>query len=226
MEDVMKQRSVFLPFIFITVAAVTSIQAQFSASADVVSRYIWRGADYGQSAAVQPALAYTYEGLEVGAWGSYSLSADGAGANENDLYVSYSYSAFTLTLSDYYFPAPGVYSMFEFSPDSAYNLIEVSGAYSYESLSFLAAIFVSGDLDAAGEKRNSFYLETAYEVALPEDLALNVFAGAGNEFYVINEKGNFGLVALGCTLSRGMFSTSLIFNPEAETRFLVFTASF
>jgi hypothetical protein len=226
MEGAMKQRHILGLLIFLWVAAATGLQAQFSAGADVVSRYIWRGTDFGQSAAVQPALAYTYKDLEVGAWGSYSLSSDGAGANENDLYISYTVRDFTLAVADYYFPAPGVYHMFEFDPDSTYNLIEVAGSYTYASFSILAAAFVSGDIDAAGEKRNSIYLEAAYDIALPEEVSLCVFLGAGNEMYVSNDKGDFGLVNLGCTLSKGMFSTSLIFNPEAETRYLVFAASF
>ena len=217
-------KKLLLPFMFFAVLA--TVKAQFGVGADVVSRYIWRGTDFGESAAVQPALTYTYEGLEIGAWGSYSITTDGAGANENDLYASYTYNNATLSVTDYYFPAPGVYKMFEFKPDSAYNLIEVSGGYRYSSLSLLAAIYISGDLDAAGKKRNSIYVEAAYEFALPEEVILNVFAGAGNEIYVVNDKGDFGLVNLGCTLSKGMFSTSLIFNVEAETRYLVFSASF
>ena len=215
-----------LLLLFTLLAVMTTVQAQFGAGADVVSRYVWRGTDFGESAAVQPALTYTYEGLEIGAWGSYSMSADGAGANENDLYVSYTYDDLTLAVTDYYFPAPGTYHMFEFSPDSSYNLIEVSGAYSYNSLSLLAAVLVTGDFDAAGEKRNSIYAEAAYEFSLPEEVTLDLIAGIGNEIYVLNDKGDFGLVNLGCTLSKGMFSTSLIFNVEAETRYLVFSASF
>jgi hypothetical protein len=223
----MKPNSFFLSATILLLIAMNAAQAQFDAGADVVSRYVWRGTDFGQSAAVQPTLNYTYKGLEVGAWGSYSLSVDGAAAaNENDLYISYTYNRFTLAIADYYFPAPGVYHMFEFDPDSAYNLIELAGSYTYQSLNIFAAVFVSGDINAAGDKRNSLYLEADYAFALPEEVELHLFAGAGNELYVLNEKGHLGLVNLGCTLRKGIFSTSLIFNPEAETRYLVFTVSF
>jgi hypothetical protein len=215
-----------LTLLVVFMAMTAMVYSQFSTGADVVSRYIWRGSDFGESAAVQPALAYAYKGLEVGAWGSYALTASGAGANENDLYISYTYSGVTLAVSDYYFPAPGAFSMFEFDPDSSFNIIEVTAGFSYSSFSVLVGAFVSGDVNAAGEKRNSIYAEAGYEFALPEEVALSVFAGVGNEFYVVNEKGDFGLVNLGCTLSKGMFATSLIFNMESETRFLVFSASF
>jgi hypothetical protein len=42
--------------------------------ADVMSRYIWRGIDFGNSPAVQPSLFLSWRGLNVGAWGSYSFA--------------------------------------------------------------------------------------------------------------------------------------------------------
>ena len=57
-----------------------------SIGADIVSRYVWRGLDFGESMSVQPGLTIALGGLEFGAWGSYSISASGAGSNENDLW--------------------------------------------------------------------------------------------------------------------------------------------
>ena len=42
--------------------------------ADVMSRYIWRGIDFGNSPAIQPSLFLSWRGLNVGAWGSYSFA--------------------------------------------------------------------------------------------------------------------------------------------------------
>ena len=55
--------------------------------ADFYNRYVWRGYDFGDSFSVQPGLAFTAGSFELGTWGSYSISADGAGANEHDLYA-------------------------------------------------------------------------------------------------------------------------------------------
>jgi len=81
--------------------------------ADFVSRYVWRGLDFGESFSVQPSFSITTGRLELGAWGSYSISADGAGANENDLYLSYSIQSesgagISFGVTDYYFPTPPV----------------------------------------------------------------------------------------------------------------------
>ena len=79
----------------------------FSLGADIVSRYVWRGIDFGESMSVQPSLAVSSAGgFSLGAWASYSISASGAGANESDLSVSYSVGAFTFGVNDYYFPGP------------------------------------------------------------------------------------------------------------------------
>ena len=42
-------------------------------SADVVSKYVWRGLELGD-VAVQPTLGVGYKGLSLTAWGSYGLS--------------------------------------------------------------------------------------------------------------------------------------------------------
>ena len=57
----------------VIVATAAPVQGQTaSLGADMVSRYVWRGADFGESMSVQPALTLGFGGLEVGAWGSYS----------------------------------------------------------------------------------------------------------------------------------------------------------
>ena len=40
---------------------------------DLVSRYIWRGQDYG-AVSLQPSLALSYNGLSLEAWGNVGLS--------------------------------------------------------------------------------------------------------------------------------------------------------
>jgi hypothetical protein len=84
-----------------------------SAGADFVSRYVWRGMDYGNSPAIQPTLCYSWNGLNIGAWGSYAFSkhtiaindstmVDAGNFSEFDLYVSYTYKWFTLLFYDYF----------------------------------------------------------------------------------------------------------------------------
>ena len=87
----------------------------FSAGADLVSRYIWRGADYGNSPNIQPAVAFTVAGFKAGFWGAYGLGQyskqinDSTVANmghyaEFDMYLSYTWKGFTIMAYDYFFP--------------------------------------------------------------------------------------------------------------------------
>ena len=78
-----------------------SAQAQLDFGADVVSRYIWRGTDFGDAVSAQPWISYSANGFEVGAWSSWAW--DDPAANENDLYVSYSTGLFGVAVTDYYF---------------------------------------------------------------------------------------------------------------------------
>ena len=84
--------------------------------ADLVSRYIWRGQNFGKSAAIQPTASISVFGFTLGAWGSYafsrhSLQIDDSTSitynySELDLFLSYRYKYFTLMLFDYYAPGP------------------------------------------------------------------------------------------------------------------------
>ncbi|MCX6267708.1 MAG: hypothetical protein NTW16_10180 [Bacteroidetes bacterium] len=91
--------------------------ATFSAGADLVSRYIWRGADYGNSPAVQPSMAFSVAGFKAGFWGSYGLGQyskqvdDSTLVNmgnyaEFDFFLSYTMKGFTLMAYDYFVPNP------------------------------------------------------------------------------------------------------------------------
>ena len=77
--------------------------AEISIGADVVSRYVWRGTDWGDGASVQPGISYSMGNVEIGAWSSWGLTSNGA--NENDLYVSFAAGPVSITITDYTSPA-------------------------------------------------------------------------------------------------------------------------
>jgi hypothetical protein len=74
---------------------------KLSAGADFATSYLWRGFELGNSPAVQPWGEFSYKGLALGAWGSYSFTGDN---KEVDLYAKYTYKDFTLTFVDLFFP--------------------------------------------------------------------------------------------------------------------------
>jgi hypothetical protein len=93
----------------------SSVQVNFGA--DLVSRYIWRGTDYGNSPSIQPNLSLTAGGFKIGAWGCYGFGSYKQKVNDSttldmghyaefDLFVSYTLKGFTLGVTDYFFPNP------------------------------------------------------------------------------------------------------------------------
>ncbi|MCX6283390.1 MAG: hypothetical protein NTW31_04035 [Bacteroidetes bacterium] len=95
--------------------AVSDKSATLNFGADILSRYIWRGFDFGNSPAIQPSIYFSWRGLNIGAWGSYSFAPYRAMINDSvsvnmgnytemDMYVSYTFKWFTLMFFDYFVP--------------------------------------------------------------------------------------------------------------------------
>ena len=187
---------------------LSMLNGEVTIGADVVSRYVWRGTDFGNAAAVQPSIETTIGPVALGAWGSWSISpgpADASG-NECDLYASTTVGPVGLTLTDYFFPAyAGIDSLLNLD----IHVFELSAGADVGPVSVLAAANVSGDDD------NSTYLELTY----------GAFSlGLGNGAY--STDGEFAPVSLGISASRDNFSASYIINPDQETSFLVFGVNF
>lgn len=217
----------------LTVIAEPASSQSASVGADVVSRYVWRGADFGESMSVQPALTFSFGNLEAGAWGSYSVSASGAGANENDLWASYTVSAgngasFSLGFTDYYFPSPD--AEFGFRNADAHTMeisLGLSGPESFP-ISLYGGMLVKNDPD------NSVYLEASLPIDAVDGVEVGLVAGM-----VTGASGFYGtegaaLVNLGVSAGTEVeitesfslpVSVSWIVNPDSERAFLVFGMS-
>ena len=199
---------IFPVLIIYSLLTLSTLFAEASIGADVVSRYVWRGTDYGNAASVQPSIETVVGPVTLGAWGSWSISPDSADAsgNECDLYASATVGPVGLTLTDYFFPAyAGVDSLTNIDK----HIIEVSGGADVGPVFLLVAANVSGDDD------NSTYLELTY----------GAFSlGLGNGAY--STDGEFAPVSIGVSASRDNFSASYIINPDQETSFLVFGVNF
>ena len=218
-----------------TFAALAVVPAQaagqsVSIGADVVSRYVWRGLDFGESMSVQPALTLGAGGFEIGAWGSYSISANGADANENDLWFTYtittaSGASIAIGATDYYFPGPGADG---FSYKSAHTL-ELSLAFSGPE-TFPLSLFAG----LVNDEEKPVYLEAGLPLPAGDDVELGLHAGM-----VTAESGFYGtdgaaVVNLGITAAKDLTitdsfaiptSVSYVFNPDQDRAFLVFGIS-
>ncbi len=199
----------------------------------MVSRYVWRGADFGESMAVQPALTFALGNLEVGAWGSYSISASGAGANENDLWASYTVAAdngasFSLGFTDYYFPAPDAADGFR---NGDAHTLELSLGFTGPE-SFPVSLY--GGMLVYNDDDSSVYLEAGLPVTAVEGVDLDLVAGmvtGASGFY-----GTEGAALINLGVSAGSeieitdsfalpVSVSWIVNPDADRSYLVFGMS-
>ena len=187
---------------------LSMLNGEVTIGADVVSRYVWRGTDFGNAAAVQPSIETTIGPVALGAWGSWSISpgpADASG-NECDLYASTTVGPVGLSLTDYFFRA---YTETDSLLNVDLHVFELSAGADVGPVSLLAAANVRGDDD------NSTYLEHTY----------GAFSlGLGNGDY--STDGEFAPVSIGVSASRDNFSASYIINPDQETSFLVFGVNF
>lgn len=219
-------------------ALSSTASAQVHVGSDLVSRYVWRGYDFGESFSIQPSIAYTRGGFTVGSWASYSISADGSGANEHDLYVSYARGPFEVGLTDYFFPAPsgpgGVpenarFFNYDSDGDGAHILepyVTLSGPERFP-LQLYAAVLAYNEPDL------SIYLEAAYAFPVDGvDLCATVgFVPMESAFYLTDGPSfvNLGLSASKAVEVTDTFlmpvSVQYVLNPETERTFLVFGLS-
>ncbi len=82
-------------------------ESPFSLGADIMSRYVWRGTQFGgNSPSIQPSLSVSYKNFTFGVWGAYSTGGVHA-SQELDLYLSGNFinDMFTVVVTDYYFPS-------------------------------------------------------------------------------------------------------------------------
>ena len=225
----MKTRISLFSLIVTTVLANPVAAQEFSLGADVVSRYVWRGIDFGNSASIQPSLEFSAGKLVIGTWASYAMSPVSADASEHDLYLSYTAGPISIGVTDYYFPnSKGeAADFFNFeNPDGAHVLepfISFNGVEGFP-VTILAAI------NAYNEADQSIYLNASIAPTVQDvDLSLGAgFSARESEWYAT---GGFSMIDLSIGASKSIPFTNkfklpvfvqYILNPTAERSYLVF----
>jgi hypothetical protein len=195
-----------------------------TANVDLLSRYIWRGQEYGQSPSIQPGMSATWQDFTLGAWGAYKLS--GAGSQETDFYISKETGPLTIAIWDYWsFCDTSSLDFFNYSRKTTSHLLEAQALLSGgEKLPFnlLGSYFFYG-----ADSTKSIYFELQYQRSFGStDLLL--FAG-------FQQKGRYyaaeaAFVNIGCSLTKEIQVTdhwslplniSLIANPYCKSLYLV-----
>ncbi|MEM6647392.1 MAG: hypothetical protein AAF730_14200 [Bacteroidota bacterium] len=217
--------SVLALLLVLSMAPISATAQSVDLGADIFNRYVWRGLDFGEAASVQPYLEVSAGNFTIGTWASYSTN--GGGANEHDLYVSYSAGPLSFGVTDYYFPTPNSdFGFFDFGEGEAHVLEANVG---YEGTGFALA----GNLNFFNDDDTSVYVEVGVPLTLGEtELALavgvvpmesawyltdgfavtNISLGAGREIKITE---SFSLPV----------SVAYTINPELERSYLVFGLS-
>jgi hypothetical protein len=201
---------------------------EISAGFDVVSSYVWRGLEFDDSPNIQPFASAGIKGFTIMYWGSYAPWND---YSESDIYLSYSFKSFTLSLNDYY-SKMGSYGYTNFKKNQTDHAIEAS--LSYEALSdkfplnFTLGTFVYGaDYNENGDQNYSTYFEIEKPFSVSKyDFSAFLGTSLTDGYYAEG----FALVNLGLKASRTFslndawtvpISLSAISNPDSGDFYFV-----
>ena len=141
-------------------AANAQDKVEGSVSADVVSRYVWRGQVLGD-AAVQPSASLSYKGLSLSAWGSYGF-LNTEDTKEFDLTLSYTVGGFNVGVTDYWFCYYGADNKyFEYRAHDTSHVWEANVGYDFGPLAIQwYTNFAGADgINKSGKRAYSSYVQ-------------------------------------------------------------------
>lgn len=131
-----------------------------SVSADVVSRYIWRGQELGD-AAIQPSASLAYKGLSLTAWGSYGF-LNSKDTKEFDLTLAYTIGGLNIGITDYWFSKHGADNKyFEYRAHDTEHVWEANIGYDFGPLAIQWYTNIAGadGQNKSGDRAYSSYVQ-------------------------------------------------------------------
>lgn len=213
-----------------TQTETTQADSKWSASVDVITKYLWRGQAWGgDHFALQPAVSYqATDKLSFGLWATTNFQNEDAnrdgtpkGYQELDLGVSYAINdMFTVELWDYYWPTLEQYegvdnSFFNYGKDASKSLdLKVIADFSEMWLPLTASVntFIAGNdfrYNSEGDATRNYttYVELGYSFEeVYQGISLYPVAGAilNNDarYYPYASYDQPSIVNLGLTASK------------------------
>lgn len=244
----------YLPFIFISVLLIVSVslfaqneevkepakkeqaenvkeqaKVEFAANAQLVSRYLWRGQDYGHAPSFQPGAELSWRGFAFGAWSALRIAGDGE--PELDFYISKELGKFTFAVWDYWSYDKALRTQyFDYNSATTSHMFEGQVIYSTGERNqfnlLLSSLFFGAD------PTKSLYGEVEYVREFGKnEIALVAGYQFKGEYYAPHN----GFVNIGCSYLRylwdfGKYSTfvsfSLTANPALKKTFLTVAVGF
>ena len=236
-------RLTIFAFLFSISSSICESNSSINVGADLMSRYIFRGVDYGHSPSIQPTFAFKNGNFEIGYWGAIALNSS---YQETDLYLKYSIGSFSIMVTDYYIPTlndnPAAPDIRYFTFDDKKTAHTLEGTLSYQfgeafPLKIAANVFFYGndkrwgyddDKDSKEDTYYSSYFELGYPIKVGGNnvdafIGFTPAAGAfGNTMGVVN-MGFTGYKSVKISDSFELpVKSSIIFNPQAENVFFIF----
>lgn len=229
-------RTLLAPLFALCLSALMVVPAQAQSvdlGADVVNRYVWRGLDFGDAAAVQPGLSFSSGGFTVGAWGSFEVSpTSGSAVNENDLYASYAFETsagtFSVSVTDFYF-STGANNFFDYDGDTGGHVIEPGISYS-------GPVSLSASVNAHGAD-SEIWLEAGVPFSVNEvdlSVALGGSPNDGSGYYGTDADTDAAITKVSLSASKSIeitdsfslpISASYYVNPYLARSYFIFGIS-
>jgi hypothetical protein len=209
-----------------SIAYAQPVFAQANLGVDIMSRYVWRGTDFGNSPSIQPDLSYTAGNFTIGSWAAIATSGNPDGS-EIDWYASYDAETdagtFSLIITDYTFPEAPTGNYFSKSSHFVETAVAYEGTEAFP-VSLFTGVFVTNDDDY------SIYSEIGYSAG-----GIDLFMGFTPAKSALYGTGKAGVINTGIGTSREIrFNDYLSFtligklaiNPYANDTFFLMGFSF
>lgn len=161
--------------------AKSGIEAEVSATMDFYDKYVWRGQILDTDGVVQPGIAVTVGGFEMGLWGSYDIeNDDGAASDEQDGWIAYTHAmeALSITVGHTWYDFPeGGSSSKELYVSVGYDTFlspSVTLYHDYED---------GKDAIAGGGNGNYWAIDIGHSLTLSEDYGITLDLAATYGIY-------------------------------------------
>lgn len=190
-------------------------KSEFIISAGFFNRYIWRGVNFADAPSVQALFAYKKGGFEIGTYGATTLNGDKRGyGNTIEIYASYAYKNFSVTIDDYFFyeTTDSLNKYFEYG-DNTTHFLEGRFRYDHDKFYLMAGYTL---YSRSSDNTNGLYLEGGYYI----NDVIRVVAGGLTSSSFLNFQDQGGITNIGIYGTKNL-SVTPTFGLDLEAALIV-----